>query len=131
MCMADGGETCDFGRTLNRRARKAHRCYECNRTIRPGEDYQYFTGSYEGMMFDNKMCPHCQVAKQWLEDNCGGFVFQAIGEDLAEHAREYPPLRFAILRIWAGMRRGWRTFADRDALMPVPTMPASIASLMA
>jgi hypothetical protein len=41
------------------RARKAHKCEECRKTINPGEEYEYTTGKYDGAFFVVKTCSVC------------------------------------------------------------------------
>jgi hypothetical protein len=51
----------DFWTDIERKARKAHRCYECNRTIQPGETYTRSAGVWEGNFQCVKRCAHCMA----------------------------------------------------------------------
>ncbi len=110
-----------------RKARKPHRCDECGRAIEPGEFYHYGVCVTDGDAFINKCCAQCTVAQRWPVDNCGGYVFGEVYEEIVEHAREYPTLAMPLLRLAAGMRRKWKSFRT-DALMPEMVTPPSIAS---
>lgn len=119
MCMI---EDADYAWTLladeTPRARKAHRCDECGRTIRPGETYRKIVGvspEYDGL--DKiKQCAHCQAAATWLQEVCGGYLYGQIREDLEQHWSESPDYRSPTLRaLIDGMRRGWSEGAE-----PVP-----------
>ena len=64
------------------------------------------------------MCAHCQVAAEWLEENCGGYLLDAVHEDFSEHATGNLPM----LRIVVGARRRWKTFGG-GGLMALPVYP--------
>lgn len=49
----------DFWTDIERKARKAHRCYECHRDIQPGETYTRSAGVWEGDFQCVKRCGHC------------------------------------------------------------------------
>lgn len=130
MCMIDDGDPCQIYHARDvRAARKTHRCDECGREIAIGESYRHAFGVYDGYPFDCHTCDRCTIAQRWLVNNCGGFVHEAVREDIEEHVREYPALGFGLSRLVIGMRRKWVRF-DRAELMPVPQMPDSIASLV-
>ena len=50
-----------------RRAKKEHRCLECNGPIHPGEVYEYATGKCEGDWFDAKTCPACLDLRKFVQ----------------------------------------------------------------
>src|ERR1700752_1586871 len=90
MCMIEDADgSCQVLQDQTRKARKEHRCSECSRIIRAGEDYRYEVTLYDGSCNTHKTCSHCQVSRAWLSDNCGGWVYGAVEEDIAEHARDY------------------------------------------
>lgn len=133
MCMVDGAYDGpnEFSRTTQHTARKEHRCGECHRTIYPGERYTYASWKFDGDFSSAKMCRHCSVAADWLNENCGGFLISGIREDIQQHVSDYrgdaacvPRLK----RIDVGMRRKWKVGygAKRGQLMPIPQMPAQI-----
>lgn len=132
MCMIDDCERNEFSSSVKRKARKEHRCDECRRTIQPGETYELNVGMYDGMFNTNKVCAHCLIATAWLAKNCGGYVTDAVLEDIREHIEEYRgvynhavgPLK----RIEIGMGRGWRVKRGPRAgqMMAIPKLPPVI-----
>jgi hypothetical protein len=125
MCMIDGAdEPMRCWNTVTRKARKEHKCQECGRVIAAGESYRYGSGiDYDGLACSHKVCAHCLVACDWLTENCGGWIFSGVYEDIREHVDEYR--RSDLARIAIGMRRDWKPFR-RAGLMPVPKLPAPI-----
>lgn len=87
MCMA-GGDYVELLSEVILRARKPHRCDECDRSIEPGERYRRHSYVYEGEFSSHAFCSHCWEAKRWLEVVCEGWVYSGILEDLAEHVSE-------------------------------------------
>ena len=100
-------------------ARKAHKCNECGRAIRPGERYERAGGVWDGRFASFKTCEHCVVAREWLQYYCDGFLYTEVAEELVEHYQEASASVFSDLgRVAAGIGRGW---TRRDgSLMPVP-----------
>jgi hypothetical protein len=111
--MADGA---DFEGTFlgesTRKARKVHKCEECWREIQPGEQYRIATWVNDGRVDSMKMCAHCRVASKWLSDNCGGFVYGGVWEDIEEHIEEYrdvyPEVTRDLKRLAVWEQHGWR-----------------------
>lgn len=93
-------------------ARKEHRCGECRRTIAVGEIYEYVTALAPGNSWDRwKTCEHCVWARQWLRNECNGWLYEMVYEDLKEHWDEEVLLRNLDLgRRIVGMRRRWQGF---------------------
>lgn len=121
MCRVDDTETWDLYRAENRRARKPHRCRECGRTIRPGEHYQTATGLFDGLWHGHRMCSHCEHAGTVLDILCGGWLWDELLDELAEHYDEgYQSPEFAHLIVQ--MRQGWHDGRD-----PIPTHAADLA----
>lgn len=125
MCRIDDSERSTVSNTANIKARKQHICCECDRAIRAGERYDRCKILYEGEWSTFNTCSHCAVAQIWLSKNCGGWVFEQVAEEIAEHAEEYPDLAGGLTPVSDGMRCRWM-----DGLMPVPQMPAGIASVV-
>ena len=121
MCMIDG---CDGSYTLlseqHRKARKEHGCAECHRIIDKGEIYLSMSVVYDGEFSAYKVCAHCEVVQLWLKEECGGFVHNAVVEDIRDHARE-PGYGFGVMRLAVGIFNKWRRKDGR--LFPVPRMP--------
>ncbi len=101
-------------------ARKEHRCCECGRVIQPRERYERATGLWdrkEGLQ-TYKTCPHCLVARGWLQAECGGWLFGEVCEDLREHFYDGGmDDRYWLGRVVVGMRLRWQ---GKRGLMPVP-----------
>jgi hypothetical protein len=66
-------------------ARKAHKCYECDRVITPGEVYEKTTGMWNGEFETFVTCEECEDLRESLR--ALGFC-PAFGEVRADH-REY------------------------------------------
>lgn len=125
MCAIDGGEMYYPYRVQNvKRARKEHRCDECNRTIAIGESYRYAFGVLDGDANHHHICAHCRVAADWLIDNCSGYLHCGVLEDIQEHVDQYR--YFGLARLKAGMLRKWRRFGG-DGLMPIPRQAKPIS----
>lgn len=124
MCMVDDSDGpvkhIDEGRYV--RARKAHKCQECMRQIRPGERYhrEVFLGD-DRAPETWKTCEHCMVAREWLRCECGGWIYGGVEEDVAEHWHDGEGDDINLARMIVGMRRFWTT--RRGDLMKLPQMP--------
>ena len=101
-----------------KRARKEHKCCECRRAIAPGEPYQFSKGLYDGTWDTWHMCQHCLIGAEWLVEQCGGYVYASVREEIREHADEYKSVSFALNKFYVGARQRWLKF-DRSGLMPV------------
>lgn len=121
MCMIDDadGRSTVLGES-HPIARKQHKCFECARTIEPGETYLAESLLFEGEFSAHKTCSHCEVARAWLAAECGGWLYGGVEEDIREHATSgYYGMDLA--RIAVGMDWGWRR--KNGALLPIPAMP--------
>ncbi|MDL2267955.1 hypothetical protein LJC46_08235 [Desulfovibrio sp. OttesenSCG-928-G15] len=52
--------------SVNRKARKEHKCFECGRKILPGEMYCYESGIWEGTPGSFKTCLDCASVREAL-----------------------------------------------------------------
>lgn len=137
MCMFEGADGYNtFSSSSNPKARKQHRCNECRRTIEIGERYCYYAWLFEGDFGVSKTCLHCQVAGEWLQQNCGGYLVGSVLEDIEEHVHEYhykpaPACIPRLMRLRTGMRQKWLIKRGPSAgkLMPIPTLPALLEPL--
>ena len=121
MCAIDNVEHCDwFGTRIIKNARKEHRCAECGRAITPGESYAYSTFAADGQLLDNKACEHCHAAREWLNKHCGGWVTEALDEDLAEHFFNGYTAD-GLGRLIVSIRHQWR-WLRKDGMRPVPVI---------
>ena len=99
---------CDFSvefyQSEMRKARKAHRCGECSRTIEPGETYQYASGKCEGEMYDAKTCSLCLALIEWARAHVPclciehGNSIENVFDAIDEYGNQAPGLRFGALR---------------------------------
>jgi hypothetical protein len=126
MCMADYADdrpTVYSAKTF--RTRKDRRCDECGRLIKQGERYENAFMVYEGHGSTFVTCEHCKVGAQWLLENCGGYLHNAVWADLEEHIAEYPTLAFELSRLRVGRKRLWQRF-DGAGLMAIPPVPRTL-----
>lgn len=115
MCMiedADGMVTVLSSR--QQKARKQHRCSECYRMIESGEQYLYEATYFDSEFRAYKTCAHCLVVRNWLLDNCSGFVYGDLAYDLGEHDSD----SFGMARMKYGINHKWQRKSGR--LMRVP-----------
>ena len=101
-------------------AKIEHKCNECHRIISPGERYHNERFIWDGRFSIHKTCAHCMVIRCWLNDECGGWLYGAVGEDIIEHAANggYP---IGVYRLAVGVKWKWRSRSGK--LLPVPVMP--------
>jgi hypothetical protein len=65
------------------KARKAHRCYECRRTITAGSYYESVVGKWDGDFLTFKTCLDCMNIRDGL--TCGsGFTYGELWENISE-----------------------------------------------
>lgn len=131
MCMIDDIDRAELWQESTAKARKQHVCGECGRFIKPGETYHKVWGVGDGDAFSGKWCEHCNVAKDWLWENCSGSILGQVIEDCREHVHEYKRHADcipALARICAGASRHWtvKYGPHKGQLMPVPALPAKL-----
>lgn len=120
MCMIDDGDGyVTVLRESKSKARKQHKCGECYRLIDVGEVYLSEATVFEGQFSIHKTCSHCLVARQWLYENCSGFIYGGVEEDIRDHANEgYGG--FWLGRLAVGMAWKWRR--KNGNLLPIPSL---------
>lgn len=59
----------EFYRMAIRRARKPHKCEECNGPILPGDAYEYASGKWEGYFSTFFTCEACRDLRVWVKNN--------------------------------------------------------------
>ena len=69
------------------KARKKHRCGECHQVILPGQEYERYTGIYDGDFFTAKTCSDCLSLRE-SEIFCGNWRFGVIWDDFFDALRE-------------------------------------------
>lgn len=117
MCMVEGGDyMLELIRDNMVKARKPHKCCECRRIIVRGETYRDEIGVGDGRRFEvYKTCRQCNVAKQFINLKCRGYLYTQVSEDLQEHIN-VPEWGFYSARLYVGMMRKWKKFKS-DELM--------------
>jgi len=68
------------------KARKEHKCCECQRAIEPGETYEYSSGMWDGRLDQHKTCSDCVSVR--ANFCCDGYLFESLWEGLWEHVSE-------------------------------------------
>ena len=76
----------DLWKSSQPKARKAHRCEYCNRTILPGEVYSRSEGLWDGVFQTLKLCTECDVLSRRMVD----YGFTSEGPD-GEECYPYLP----------------------------------------
>ena len=69
-------------------ARKQHKCYECNRAIKPGEDYLYTSGLWDGSWDSHKTCHFCAAVGEWTPCYSYGGLREAVINEVDYHGEE-------------------------------------------
>lgn len=86
MCMVDYAEPADVADVAEVRARKARKCDDCQGPIAVGETYRRAKFLYDGYWSSFAMCPACMAGPaRWLTEQCGGYLFGGVEDDLGEH----------------------------------------------
>jgi hypothetical protein len=110
-CECDYDGAIDFYSTTIRKARKRHRCSECNGAIIPGETYEYAAGKQEEEMWDAKTCARCLALIDWIKAHVPcycrmhGDLFEERLQYLVEDARQTPGFAFGMLRRIVAVKR--------------------------
>jgi len=121
MCMVEtADETVNMLYDATVTARKNHKCSECSRVIAKGEQYLLERYAFDGEITTSKTCAHCQVVREWLQRECGGWLFGGVAEDIHEHARE-GEYGFGVKKLSIGMSMKWQL--RRGGLWPIPVVP--------
>ena len=103
------------------KATKQHRCSECGRTIEAGEHYNRQTIAFEGTRETYKVCSHCEVCRDWLQHECGEWIYGGVRKEIAEH---YHDGYTQVGRLLVGIQRRWSRF-NGQGLMPIPNEPVN------
>lgn len=121
MCMV---EYCDdyvmLLRNSHHKATKQHACCECRRTIAAGETYMVETVIFDGERSGYKTCAHCEVARNWLQAECGGFLYRGVYEDIKQHA-DSGHYGFGVRKLAVGMAARWAR--KSGSAWPTPRLP--------
>jgi len=115
--MDSGDDRVTLLKNTYRVANKSHKCSECRREISSGEKYYYETYKFDFEFYTHKTCDHCMVVRDWLLDECGGFLYGQIEEDVREYV-SCGNYAFDLYRAVVGMSKQWRTKSGK--LIPIP-----------
>jgi hypothetical protein len=115
-CYCDSDYQATIYRKSEHTARQPHKCYECGRTINPGERYESVFAVWDGRGETCKTCPHCLAIREWVVAHvpCScwmhGNMLEDIGNDVEHYAHEAPGLLFGYLRRKHALEvvKGWR-----------------------
>lgn len=108
MCRVDYAEPCDVFNQVARKARYQQSCGECGCAIMPGSRYEFVSMLYEGHWSTARTCLDCFAGRDWLTEECGGYIVGEVLDELLEHHREgeygeQSPI--TLLRLIVGMQR--------------------------
>lgn len=105
----------EFSRRTQPRARRQHKCTECDRAILPGETYERTVGRWDGEFCVFVTCEHCYDARQFMVNSLPCFCWShgSLHEEIRETLREVrwhvgeevAGLAFAVGRIEVRRRR--------------------------
>jgi hypothetical protein len=120
-CICDYDNIPEFYKSKMRIAKKHHRCYECARTISPGEHYEYVSAKWDGDVSSVKTCQRCIDLRNYTTQNIpcvcwshGNMIEDCI-ESLREYSHELPGLLFG------GYRR--KVIIERSEYFKKNTLP--------
>jgi hypothetical protein len=72
----------EFASTIERRARKPHRCCECRETISPGQRYVIHVGIWDWEWSRYKQCIECDEIQRHFA--CTSYIYGELWPDLRE-----------------------------------------------
>ena len=87
ICLYIDESPAELHTSVDRTAKKEHKCCECGRPILPGEKYEYVKGKWEGEFTQFKTCWICKTIREDFF-NCG-FYYGQLWEDLYDAFAEY------------------------------------------
>lgn len=114
-------EPTDFYNRTTPKARIEHRCEECNRTIQPGESYEYISAKwtcYDAVEI-YKTCSHCLSLRQWVQAHIPCFCWhhgnmrQDARDAIEEYRHECPGLWFGWARLEMAVRKAYALDRER------------------
>jgi hypothetical protein len=82
----DYDDVAEFWQVENRRARKSHKCCECNGEIKPREEYEHVRGKFDGVMFACDTCDLCREIRNVF--SCGEMspVYETLWDSMRDAA---------------------------------------------
>lgn len=91
MCGCDGDGYAEVFQERYRTARKPHVCSECEKKIKPGEEYHYLFTVFEGLASSKKTCMACDGIIESLGDLGLCFEEGELRQAYLQYLREYVP----------------------------------------
>jgi hypothetical protein len=79
VCEVDVHEWPQFHQVATRKARKRHRCCECNEPIMPGQLYEHVSGKWDGTFSVVRTCLRCARIR---DDFCRSYIYGGLREAL-------------------------------------------------
>lgn len=131
MCYCDDADPQITGGSVERKARKPHKCYECRRAIAKGETYTEHSGLWrDGGWMTFRWCEHCAAAQEVHQaiTKCHCYTFGGLWEGIRDSLPGFGDVRdVAVCRLIAGMDREWRRRRGprKGELMPLPVVPVA------
>lgn len=115
-CFCDYGESPDFYSKSEHKARKVHRCTECNRQISAGQTYEKVVGKWDGRLDVFKTCCRCTALRQHIQAHvpCFCWLHTSLLEDVRNEVENLPSdaygsgLMFEIGRLAVAIKRAPR-----------------------
>ena len=75
-CSSDGYDgRPDFFVKKIRKAKKNHICNECKSTINIGENYEYISGKWDGVISSHKTCLSCRDTRMEVIEKTGYYPY--------------------------------------------------------
>ena len=81
--LSEADETCTLYNEATRKAKKSHKCEECQEEIKPGDLYSYSTMLFDGSWTTTKMCLSCKEIGDHF--TCGSRIVGQLWEELEEY----------------------------------------------
>jgi hypothetical protein len=81
----DFDEPCKIISVQKTRARKEHKCMECNNTISAGTLYEKYVGVSENKIFKHKTCLSClSIREVFFQNYWFGGVFEELNNEISQ-----------------------------------------------
>ena len=119
MCFDYDDEQATISNVEFRKCRKAARCVVCRQTIKPGDQYQYFSYLIQGDFLQTKTCNLCvqnrfRIIKHELLEGCEIDEASPDVYDQVFWLADHPNVRRATRHVdLNGLGQNLRVFADR------------------
>ena len=102
-----------------RKSLKSRNCEECGQTIKAGERYHRYVGTWEGDFFTNNACLHCSAARK-IVAQLDDYYLESYYGGLHEWLDDYWQDGTVEARLLVGFRAQWVYRSGRP--MPIPRL---------